>query len=327
MFHSAGKREEGDPSDQALMSAHAKRRRRPSRVLWLREEASTLAKVDHLPKTRRAQLMQRRTRRHVGRNLRERRALGSRAPGRRMQPEGRGGQTGVPRAGGRPVRSAGVGRGGPAREDGVPSGRAPGARGACMPGRSRPPWGGAGARAARGGGPAGRLEEAGAPDGGGGLREETGEGPCRRPRSRSGSRRLGAAASARRGRAWPGPGRGRSPARPPGAYRGGRAARGSGPGALATRRAGGRRRRGGGAGAPAAAAPLCLCLLNMAARLAPRDADAGRPAAAAAAATAAATAPLRSSRPASDPQPGALPACPAGTARTPAAPRPPHPGT
>lgn len=157
-------------------------------------------------------------------------------------------------------------------EDSVPfrEGRqVPGAR-AAAPGEGRQRW-----KPRRGRGPQG-VREADAP-GGGGL--EGGAG-----RSVPAARALAPAPAGsarpprRRGRACPGPGA----AAPPSAYHGWRGARGSGRGARA---AGGRAARGWlgaaeAAGEGALALPrwpllsVCVCS-KMAARLAPRDADAG----------------------------------------------------
>lgn len=157
--------------------------------------------------------MPRRTRGHVGRNLRGAPGIG--VPGSRAEDAGEGrwgGQTGVPRGRRATVRSAGVGRrrAGPGGRRALQGG---GARCGGAGGRPREgaglPRGGAGARAARGGGGTSREAwEAGAPDGGGG-----GLGR-RRGRVRAGgpAPALALAGSARpprrRGRAWPRPGRG-----------------------------------------------------------------------------------------------------------------------
>lgn len=231
--------------------------------------------MEHLHfETRRAQLIPIRTRGTLGKPPGSAGHEGRGPPGGPGRGWGRGPRARLPRGRIKTVRSAGmgkrlVGRGGRRALQGGDQGR--GVR-ADTPRSSRPPlgprWGRARREAWR---RTHRAARAAASRGVGGGSVQAARalalalaGSARPPR--------------RRGRACPGPGGGPGAAGPPSAYRSGRAAGGSGPGALAAR---------SGPGAPAAAAgegalalprwPLlsvCVCS-KMAARLAPRDTDAG----------------------------------------------------
>lgn len=236
---------------------------------------------------------------------------------------GRGSWVELQRGRRRPLGARGWKGGGLVRRTVCPSGR--GARCAGRGVRAATPREG---RPRRGPSRRGRARGADAP-GGSGLGRSRGRSV---PAARALALALAGSTRSprRRGRACPGPDCGLGAAEPPSAYRGGLTARGFGRGAWAAaggRRAAGRgRRRGRGRWRSRGGRSSLFVFV---ARWLPASYHVtrtrGRGAAPSAAAAATASS-LRGSGPLGPARPRALPACPAGTVRTPAAPElpPPH---